>query len=380
MKQRSMQTTKSSGTKKRMTRATLGRLAIAAGIAVGAVTAHQAWADDETDDTEIRVVAPIEATDCTAVPATIQVLGLTIDVSAATVESAGADDPTPSPTASATPAPAEPGDDSGGHHGGKVTGTTPGCYYYCTTPVPTVTAVPTPAAVAADRTVAGCAGLVVGQTAEVTLVSDAAPLAAVRVGQSGGHHVELKAPIQSADTAAQTVTVLGLTVDLSHAEVNGADDHSDDANTQPIDLSQLLPGQFVELKLDGATAPLSAGELEVKNFTNQLEVEIQDSHGHDVNDVDDNGNPDDDVQVQVVETVSVQNPNGTAAPSRVKKTVALQTTSSGRLTLSGLATGRARIFVTRVHAGTTTVGIRSVPVRGDSSRHVRVRLRPSVRH
>lgn len=108
-------------------------------------------ADDETQDTEITVRATLDATDCAATPATITVLGLTIDVSTATIDAqhGTADD-------------GSADDSSTSHHGGGGRGgndVAPGGCYYCATPPPTPT--PTAAPVAAGTS--GCAALVVGQ-------------------------------------------------------------------------------------------------------------------------------------------------------------------------------------------------------------------------
>src|SRR5205814_8556043 len=80
--------------------------------------ARHSVADDETGDTDIDIQAPLEAADCGASPPTITVLGLTIDVSAATFgHGDGADDPTPTPEAV---------DDGGVSHSGG--SRPPGCY------------------------------------------------------------------------------------------------------------------------------------------------------------------------------------------------------------------------------------------------------------
>ncbi len=56
---------------------------------------QRASADDETTDTAIKIQAPLDATDCSGTPPTISALGLTIDISAATIEAAAADTPAP---------------------------------------------------------------------------------------------------------------------------------------------------------------------------------------------------------------------------------------------------------------------------------------------
>lgn len=337
-------------------------LIAATAVAVATLPAYRAFADDETDDVEIKLVAPLDATDCAATPATITVLGLAIDVSAARIEtqsSGGAG-------AVSSPILASGGDDGEGHngrHGGDVT---PNCptYYGCTTqPTP----VPTPV-------VSGCAALVVGQIVEVELASDNAPLKATQVKQGGGDtRIKIEAPIQAVSADGLTLTVLGLNIGIGAAELNGTDDHGDDNANQPIDASELMVGAFVEVRLASNAAPLTATELELKNFSNQVEVEVEDAHGQHINDVDRNGSPVNSVQVDVLEAIVVA-PAG-STPQHVRKLVHFHSTSNGRFTLCGLPTGRARIVVSRVHDGVTELDRRNVTIRGDRSSATRVRLR-----
>ncbi len=146
--------------------------------------------------------------------------------------------------------------------------------------------------------------------------------------------------------------MLGLVVDVSHATLEGADDEGTDGGRQPVDASQLIVGQIVELKLVSNQAPLAASALEVNNFGNQIDVELDDQNGNEVDD----GSVE-DVQIEVDETVVVQAAAGTMQASKhvktkhVKKKVLLHTTSSGSFTLTGLPTGKAKITVTR---GTTS--------------------------
>jgi len=154
---------------------------------------------------------------------------------------------------------------------------------------------------------------------------------------------------------------------VGSATLAGADDDSEDGNSQPIDLSQLIVGQFVEVQLDASQLPaLVATDLEVKNFANQVEVEVDDQSGNEVSDATN------DVQVGVKETVLVQAPVAPgAAPKNVKKTVRLHTTSNGSFSLSGLPTGLAKITV---RCGTSTAHKR-VQIIGNTVNHVKVRLR-----
>lgn len=332
--------------------------ALAMAAIAGAVSRRPALADDETRDVTTRITAPLEAADCAATPATITVLGLVIDVSAATIEAQSSAPPTP------TPAP-QPGDDgTHSHSGGGVTGGQPtGCYYYCT-PSPTAT----------PQSSASCGTLVLGQTVEVTLAGDAAPLAAIDVRQDGNQtEPELQAPVQAIDAGA--ITLLGLNVDVSGAGLDGSDDTG--VSSQPIALTQLVTGQFVEVELGSASAPLKAAALEVKNFANQLQLDVRDANGNAIDDVDVNRDPVDDVQVDISDMVIVQSSTGVnTAPSRQLKRVRLHAVANGGLTLGGLPTGAATIIVRRLSNGVTSADRRGAMVTANGSRVIHLRLHP----
>ena len=67
-------------------RYTLGvSLAVAATLGL-ALTVRPARADDETEDVAIALTAPIDSVDCTAMPPTVTVAGLAIDVSNAAID------------------------------------------------------------------------------------------------------------------------------------------------------------------------------------------------------------------------------------------------------------------------------------------------------
>src|SRR5262245_48476487 len=201
----------------------LRRVPSLAVLAVGLllVPAQQAAADDESDETEVRVQAPLEAVSCSTDPNlptdTIQVLGLTVDVTNANIR---------------------------------------------------------------FRSERGCEVLVVGQNVKTRLVNATAPLVATRVdqdpskGQGQGHHkVQLQAPLEAVDTTALTIQILGLTIDISGAQIeaddddecddsaafsagrvradeDGDDEDDDDDGCAPADPNQLMAGQFVEVRLD----------------------------------------------------------------------------------------------------------------------------------
>jgi len=283
-------------------------------LALVAWLAPRAIADDETDDTKIKIQAPLEAVDCSASPPTITVLGLTIDISTAAI---------------------------GPQNDGSNSGT--------------------------------CADLVVGQAVEVQLASDATPLAATTVDQGGGDNgATVQGPLQAIDSTAQTVTVLGLTIDVSQAHLGGADDNAQDGNNVGIDLSMLMVGQFAELQLASSQPPLTATQLQVKNFANEVDVQEVDGANNQVDDGAAN-----DIQVDVEETVMVQAAAASGgAARRVKRIVHVHAlTNGGILALHGLPTGRAKIVATRVHNGVTSVGRRIVWVRPNTTRLVRLRLR-----
>lgn len=335
---------------------------LATTIAVAAaliLTTRPAVADDDTKDVEVEIEAPLDAKSCDTAPATITVLGLTIDISDARVEATAVS----TPVASATPASRV---DDGGRRRKGSGGTAAGnCYYnVCTSP---------PAA----ATPTGCAALTVGQPVEVKVASDPSRLVATAVQQDAdAHNVKLQGPLQAFDSRERTISVLGLTIDVSGAGLQGADDDSSDGHSQPIDLSHLMVGQSVEVVLAAGTAPLIATEVEVKNFSNQLHIEVRDPDGNSIGDVDDRGNPVDDVQVDVVQTIPVLSSTPGTSGASERKVLTFHKDGSGSFTLSGLATARARLFVTRVHDGETSVSHHVVRVRTNATRSVHVRLRP----
>jgi hypothetical protein len=309
-----------------MKRITVGFMLSTLILAIAVWPAHRAAADDETDQVEIKVQATLDATDCLATPPTVTVLGLTIDIGTASLNS-NAD--------------------------------CEGC---------------------GDVT---CADLTVGQVAEVKLASDAPDptsghLSATEVDMGGGDcndnacdAVKILGPLQAIN--ATSVTVLGLVVDISQASLQGADDGDNEGKNQLVDVSQLMLGQIVEMTLSFNQAPLAATMLEVKNFTNQIDVEVDDQNGH----VDDGAV--DDVQVDVEETVVVTpSPaagvgGATLGSKHVKKVLKFHTASNGHFTLSGLPTGRAKIVVTRVQNGNKSGGKRGVSVKGNTKRALRLR-------
>jgi hypothetical protein len=311
----------------------IGAALLVAGLVLGTVAVVAA--DDETDDVAMRLQAPLDATACDATPPTVTVLGLVIDVSTASIDATGGSDGE------------SEGEDDGAD--GQAAGQ------------------------------GGCRGLVVGQGVEVALASDAVPLVATAVANGGDGEPKLQGPVQAVDPTLHTITVLGLVIDVSAANLDGADDDATDGASQAIDLATLMPGQIAEVQSDPSRLPaLVATELQVKNFTNQVAVEVDDTSGEEVDDVDDSGAEMDDVSVDVSEMVLVQTAattaTGRAVTRRARKVLTFHRVSNGSVQLSGLPTGVARVVATRVHDGVTTTARRAVVVRGNQTRTVRVRL------
>jgi hypothetical protein len=334
---------------------------VTVGLVLGAVAL--AAADDESSDIEIKLQAPLDAVDCTPGASTITVFGQTIDINTATIDASNdgsnsggsQDDNGGSQGNDSNQASSGQGgenDQGGGDGHGSTNG---------------------------GSGQVGCAALAAQQVVEVKFASDAAPLVATAVdSQDGGDgEPEVKGPIQGMDTTNQTVTVLGYTISVIGANLDGADDNSQDGNNQPVTLDQLIVGQSVEIKLDATQLPaLVATELQVKNFTNQVTVEVDDSNGQEVDDTDSNGAPVNDVEVDVTETVPVQgSTTGAATTRRVRKVVHLRHVTNGSFQLSGLPTGHAKIQVTRTANGATFKGRKAVKVSRNTRKSTRIHLR-----
>ncbi len=279
-------------------------------------------ANDEGKDVAVKVEAALEAAACTGSPATVTLLGLNIDV---------------------TKAKFEVGDDGGDDDD--------------------------------DVSIPGaCTGLITGARVEAKLVDDIDPLTAIEVEQEGDDDddgSELQAPLQAVDPASGQITVLGLNIDASAAALDGEDDDCDEDGAQPLDLSQLTLGQFVEVHLDESKLPaLVATRLEVKNFTNQIEIDLEDEHGEDIDD----DSP--TVKADAAVTVMVRIPARKGQRARVvRQTVHINQTAKGRFTLSGLPKGMAKIQITRELGGVKWAARRNVKVLPDTTRTVRIRLR-----
>jgi hypothetical protein len=302
-------------------------------LALLAFAVQLAGADNGGDESEIEIKAPLDAVNCAGVPPTITVLGLTIDISAAKFD----DD-----------------DEDIDEHASSDT---------------------------------GCIGLVAGQFVEVELASDlpnttTGLLTALKVEAEddecdGDDCVEIEAPIQAADAVGQTITVLGLTIDISQAELDG-DDH-DEAETSdegeghaPLDPSQLIAGQFVGVKLASNQAPFVATEVEIKNFGTGIEVHVVDQDGNEIED------DDDDVQVVVSLTPTPPAAGKTKAAKSSKggkKVLTFTANSNGHTVLNGLPSGRAKLLITRIHGGHKSSAKSSTVVQPQQTTHVVARLK-----
>ncbi len=106
-----------------------------------------------------------------------------------------------------------------------------------------------------------------------------------------------------------------------------------------------------------------------ENGCGMVVVEVDDQNGAAVDDMDDNGNPEDDVEVDVTETAQSGVNKGTV--------LTLHTAQNGSFVLKGLPKGRATITATRVHNGVTTTRTRKKGVRELRTRRLRLRLRPA---
>ena len=295
---------------------------VVSGLALLAAGAPRASAGDEGKDVVVRIKAPLEASACTAAPPVITVLGLNIDTTKASFEIDGEDD----------------------DHSSAGSGT--------------------------------CSHLTTGAAVEVKLVDDVEPLVATQVEQEGeddhdddNDAIEVQAPLQ--DVAGGTITLLGLPIDARGASLEGDHDDCEDGGGQPIDLTQLTVGQFVEAHLDASMLPaLVATRLRVKNFANQIEVEVDDENGDAVADDDDT------VSVDAAVTVAFRTPGRKGHPARiVRKTVHITKTTNGRFVLGGLPKGVVTIKLTREKGGVKTAARRAVRVQPNTTRTVTMRLR-----
>jgi len=311
-------------------------------IALSVFPVQRVAADDDADELKVEVQAPLDQVDCVA--QTITVLGLTIDISKARFDGNEAGEDNYVSADMDDDADDDIDDDADDDVDDD-----------------------------ADDDLT-CADLVVGQVITLKLSSDIPDpatglLSAIKVNIGGEEcedgvcdAVKISAPIQAiaGEPNPTSITVLGLNVDISTAILEGDDDEDSDENNQPVDVTQLIVGQFAEMTLVSNQPPLVAKELEIRNFTNEVDIDVDDENGEDIDDGDV-----DDVQVTVQ----------SFARGSFGKVVIVHSTSNGSFSLSGLPTGLAKIVVTRIHDGYTTMAKRWVLVKANSTRSITMRLR-----
>ena len=159
---------------------------------------------------------------------------------------------------------------------------------------------------------------------------------------------------------------------MTHAALEGDDDG--DGGEEAVDLTKLVAGSFVEVALDPTVLPmLVATEVEIENSGDHVDVEVVGPDGREIDDRDEAGNPVNDVDVRVAETVKMHL-GGRRHGRRVTRVLHFHTRSNGSVVLSGLPTGHGRVRVTRVVGGSTMTGQGRVVVGPHSTRHRRIVL------
>jgi len=292
---------------------------------IGSLQAVRA-SDDESEDTLLEIKAPVQAVDCTVVPPTVTVLGITI--------------PVPTDVSSSSSSRRKGADDNGSD----------------------------------DDTVA-CSSLVVGQIVEIKFASATAPLTASRLESTGSTDTKVQGRIDAIDPSAQTITVLGITIQVAGARIDGSSDTDDNSSTDDNSLdsvltfSQLAVGQFVEARLNVAVLPsLVATEVEVRNFTNQVGLTFDDKD-------DSLDNDDDAIEIEIEHTYVVLEPKPTGTGMRrVKKVITYRYTANGATTLPGFPTGVAKVNAVRTSDGATAK--KSIRVKGGQTTSGILKLKP----
>ena len=192
-----------------------------------------------------------------------------------------------------------------------------------------------------------CENLEIGQTVTVELTTDTTPTAK-EVEVKGGHdEVMVSASLEDISTTAKSVTVLGLTIDMSAATLK-------DDNGHTITLDQLAVGQFVDIELTSDQTPLLAVSLIARTGTNQLHIKVLDEKGKPVT----QGAVKAVVTIRSGKSVSVREVNG-----------------SGALILTSVPAGQAKIVVTRVYNGKTSRANLSAAMKSDTNKIITARLR-----
>lgn len=255
-------------------------------------------ANDETDDVQVEIKAPLQAVNCSGTPASVTVLGMTISVPPGSFDDSSASS-------------RKNGSDDNG---------------------------------ATDA--ANCASLVVGQFVEIKFIGTTLPLVANSVEATGATDIQVKGRIDSVDASTQAISVLGITISIAGAQLNGNDDLSSEHT--PLSLANLAIGQFVEATLNAAALPAFAAlKVDVKNFNNQISLSFEDRDKND-------DNNDDAVEIEIEHSVMVLEPKSNGLGThRVKKTYSYHFSSLANavLAIPALPKGTAKITATRTSDG-----------------------------
>src|SRR5438132_786271 len=231
-------------------------------------------------------------------------------------------------------------------------------------------------AVREDDTMKHALSAVVGVVVAVVLAGFPAAQCAWADDESDEVEIKIRAPLDDCIPSPPTIVVLGLTIDAGGHVVQ--EDDESDGDEQPIDLTTLVNGTFVEVTLDlmltsDIPGAFVATTLEVKNFTNHVDVEVLGPDGEVVDDRDAAGNPVNDVRVELTETVKVHGARR-GRGGRSKRVLHFHTRSNGSVVLSGLPTGHGKVRATRVVGGSAMTGEGRVVVGPNGTRHRRVVL------
>lgn len=180
----------------------------------------------------------------------------------------------------------------------------------------------------------------VGDWVRIHLAGDAAPLSAFDVQTIGGYdsYSQIHANVQAVDTAAKTVTLLGVKIDVSTATIEG--NNADASQAMPLLLADVTVGQRVAVRLDSAKLPaLVATKVVVMDAMNQVNVKCADQKGNMMNSLDGN------MTVEVMQMVNKIDP--ASGKTYKRKVVTVQTTTqSGTFSLRGLVPGKAKVVYT----------------------------------
>jgi hypothetical protein len=326
-----------------------------------------------------KITAPLQAVNATA--NTLTVLGLTIDISSATIQDSDGDTLTAAQLVDGQFAWINLNSNQAPLAANAVVVQplvvkvqAPLDAVSCTTTPPTISMLGLTIDIAPAISTAGpgwrcnrlpsCNDLAVGQTLRVKLAaatpdptSQLLMASSVREVWGCGFSnlpVKINAPIQTVATDGSSVTVLGLPVNIANATIINDND-------QLLPASQLITGEFAQLLLASNQAPLSATLLEAETFTGQVSVQVVDQKGNAIND----GTAQD---MQAVVSIKTK-----------KKTVTFHTVSNGSFNLNGLPSGQAQIALTRVHNGHTNKASGSLTVQPNTTQHVRIVMKVTTK-